>query len=437
MNKKNNINLKLHKFENNYKNELSITNKKLLEYLKSYDIINFNKSYSTKIVAISNYKNSNQDIFNYIFSGTIKRSLILLDKNLNKNLNIHINNISFNGKAILELKKLDLIYTNEYNKLLYIFFYFIPFSRRIIVMLQKNEYNFFSFKKSDNQQYGLIFNNFYNITNHHITSHGFNMERLVNYTRLKDNINFLYENYEHKYLDILKKNRKYYVKNRVYTNNSNTNNNNNSNSKEFDLLRTECDMNETNPICNIKIKSIKYVEINIPFIEIKDDFFIDNKLKNMYDLYKYSSYYKILFYMINNEINTNVYSLLNINNDKDYYVASLNTFIDKQYITHLLDIMSYCLFLLNNQESFHDIEKKKYTIILFYYIFIFMMPFSLGTASIAEISLFTLWNKYMDINIIKNEYIMLDIEALSLPYDIFYKNCFNNDGTKYTPYLFI
>jgi len=40
----------------------------------------------------------------------------------------------------------------------------------------------------------------------------------------------------------------------------------------------------------------------------------------------------------------------------------------------------------------------------------------------------------MDINIIKNEYIMLDIEALSLPYDIFYENCFNNDGT---PYLFI
>ena len=64
------------------------------------------------------------------------------------------------------------------------------------------------------------------------------------------------------------------------------------------------------------------------------------------------------------------------------------------------------------------------------------MPFELGTASIAEIFLYSLWKYYIGINLIINPLIMLDVEALTLPYEIFFKNCFINEGNDgYTPYL--
>ena len=30
---------------------------------------------------------------------------------------------------------------------------------------------------------------------------------------------------------------------------------------------------------------------------------------------------------------------------------------------------------------------------------------------------------------------LLEVDALTLPFDIFYTNCFNTDETEYTPYL--
>ena len=65
------------------------------------------------------------------------------------------------------------------------------------------------------------------------------------------------------------------------------------------------------------------------------------------------------------------------------------------------------------------------------------MPFTLGTAAIAEIFLYSLWKYYIGSNLIINQHIMLDVEVLTLPYEIFKKNCFIIDYTNsiYTPYF--
>jgi hypothetical protein len=88
-----------------------------------------------------------------------------------------------------------------------------------------------------------------------------------------------------------------------------------------------------------------------------------------------------------------------------------------------------------------EINKMKYYILLFYYIVILLMPFNLGTASIAEIVLYSLWEYYIRNEIKINDNVMLDVEALMTPFDIFYENCLNNNneiinGINYTPYLF-
>jgi hypothetical protein len=88
-----------------------------------------------------------------------------------------------------------------------------------------------------------------------------------------------------------------------------------------------------------------------------------------------------------------------------------------------------------------EINNMKYYILLFYYIIIFLMPFNLGTASIAEIVLYSLWEYYIGMEVRINDNIMLDVEALMTPFDIFYDNCLNDnneiiDGINYTPYLY-
>ena len=66
------------------------------------------------------------------------------------------------------------------------------------------------------------------------------------------------------------------------------------------------------------------------------------------------------------------------------------------------------------------------------------MPFYLGTAAIAEILLYALWEKYTNSSIEIDSNIMLDVEALTLPFNFFYDNCFNRTILNYnTPYLII
>lgn len=154
-----------------------------------------------------------------------------------------------------------------------------------------------------------------------------------------------------------------------------------------------------------------------------------------------------IFYELNEKNNINLYS-----RQATIYQSSSN---EKRY--HCIAILSYCIYLLENDHECHNIlldkrninnvemslnEKKIYTILVFYYTFIFTMPFIAGTACIAEISLHTLFKKYMprDFHLIRNEHIMLDVEALSLPFEQFYLNCIHHNtkkDPKYTPYLII
>jgi hypothetical protein len=55
------------------------------------------------------------------------------------------------------------------------------------------------------------------------------------------------------------------------------------------------------------------------------------------------------------------------------------------------------------------------------------MPFYLGTSSIAEMFLYSLWKYYIRKIIKIRQEVILDIEALTLPYDIFIKNCLEKD----------
>ena len=123
-----------------------------------------------------------------------------------------------------------------------------------------------------------------------------------------------------------------------------------------------------------------------------------------------------------------------------------NDSLDLTSRLEFLNIISYCLGMLVNIEVETDsnnsqtlnLQRKEYIIII-YYLIIFIMPFQLGTAAIAEIFLYSLWKKYIGKSIKINQNIMLDVEALTLPYEVFKKNCFEKDNEEgnvaYTPYL--
>ena len=92
------------------------------------------------------------------------------------------------------------------------------------------------------------------------------------------------------------------------------------------------------------------------------------------------------------------------------------------------------------KNSNKDTKKERITYILvFYYLFILLMPFERGTASIAEMAFYSLWDTYISEypSIKLNSFILFDVEALTLPFNTFYKNFFEKDEddiTGYTPY---
>jgi hypothetical protein len=126
--------------------------------------------------------------------------------------------------------------------------------------------------------------------------------------------------------------------------------------------------------------------------------------------------------------------VLNSNRSK---ISYLGNYGKKDDVLYFLNIISHCLKKLDESKS-NEQNIKQYIMII-YYLIILIMPFHLGTASIAEIFLYSLWTAYLNKTIKINQNIMLDVEALTLPYDIFYKNCFEKDSeegnTNYTPYL--
>jgi hypothetical protein len=87
----------------------------------------------------------------------------------------------------------------------------------------------------------------------------------------------------------------------------------------------------------------------------------------------------------------------------------------------------------NLQIEDRSISDKKRDIIGIYYYIIILMPFSLGTASIAEMFLYSLWKFYIKTRLEIKQTIMLDVEALSHTFDDFYRNCFTHDEKENDP----
>jgi hypothetical protein len=151
---------------------------------------------------------------------------------------------------------------------------------------------------------------------------------------------------------------------------------------------------------------------------------------------------KIYFNVDNNIIPKSVYNNDNINiylniqpnynigYGRNIYCSQFSGMLGNYlgYLEDRLQFINILLYCLKTLENSIDIDLKKNLIIVFYYIIILLMPLKNGTASIAEVCLYSLWEKYIPGFTIKiNPNIMLDVEALSLPFNTFLYNCFNKE----------
>jgi hypothetical protein len=459
------------------KNELN--NLELNDYLfdkfQSFSFNTYNDKYSKKI--IKNYVDDssriqvlNQIYYNYILGGTINLSINLL-KSVEKEEITRLFNkakrIKFNSELFTldndlkdfykySLKKIsfnntfteDINIKNEFHHLLYIFFYVIPRSRRIVEFIKNN-------KMEKSKRFGKIDIIYKDKTKKDYTRcHPFNMERFVNYDRLDLILNKIMKINDN-LTDIETYNDKI-LANGLYS--------------EFEFAYfNKIKFNKYNKICpriknyQYKIKNPEKISFKKYFInlDIPMDLFNSKYLKLIYNELYNNSYLFIQFFTYNNIPKRLEYSIkkndkFNSNTIKDnnsyasfnnYLGDTLHTYKNNIYI--IMIILSYCLSLLKSKDIRdtiflkikNDIDKIKKIIIIFYYLLIYLMIFSLGTASIAETSLFTLWDAYVNIDgndpLILNKNTMIDVEALTIPFSNFYINCFNkeSDQNKYTPYF--
>jgi hypothetical protein len=140
--------------------------------------------------------------------------------------------------------------------------------------------------------------------------------------------------------------------------------------------------------------------------------------------------------------NKNVYMYANLNHNNFYYNYLFGNNSLGNYSKTLEDrfefinlLCEYLKELDRLKTNLTEKERKKELIMRFYYVIILLMPFMLGTASIAEVMLYSMWEYYLGEKVKIDQKCLLDVEALTLPFDNFYKNCFESDGTEYTPYL--
>ena len=385
-----NIKDKIRIFIEKYTNSMNEFSKEELEYnTKDFNIIEVNK-YSRNLV--TNYANKSQYVYNYIVSYSIMRTIEYLNKECKFFQERLQQMLQFKDKIYSDLiidaiKSIEnpIIEDNNklyYSKIIYILFFYLGIQRQIIYVLQTRINNHYIPYK-----YGLLETIF---TEDKIDiHHPIFMKRFENYkNRLIINID--------KILNIKNDIKNDLINKSVFNSIKNAN-----------VIKTPT----TNKIYytiffNIALKDEK-IPYNLPFIFNKEIFIY------------------CFFAIKDNEfIMKKIYGISNSSN----LSARLQ----------FLNIISYCLKILDNNL---DNNSKKECIIIIYYLIIMIMPFKLGTASIAEIFLYSLWKKYIGKKLKINDNIMLDVEALTLPYELFKKNCFeidqeeNNKTIKYTPYL--
>jgi hypothetical protein len=202
--------------------------------------------------------------------------------------------------------------------------------------------------------------------------------------------------------------------------------------------------------------NLDYLEYKI-YLDIEENFFINEELKEKYIILQRTSYMCIKYYTYNNKVKRFVYGFYNIRDGKTIIPPNTEGYFSNFLITLdnrkcIIEILSYCLFLLKNNDKrekvyidLSDEDKIKKIIIMFYYLCIYLMCFIAGCASISEMSLFTLWDTFINIDgtkpLLINPNVMIDVEVLSLTFSKFYHNCFNEEPStneiKYTPYFYI
>jgi len=441
----------------NIKKNNNIEDNLLAKYL-SFNFNVYNDKYTRKIV--KNYVNDinrkkilDQIYYNYILSGTVNICIELLrnpDIDINnaldhltitkqiKNKNLH--NIRHRINQLYDIENSNSTIHNEFNNLLYIFFYVIPYSRRIIEVVKKK------IKASSYGEIDFKLNR----------THRFNMERFINYKRLNIILNNI--NDDNMTLSISDVS----IMNEI---------NRNGLVSELEYCYSHgiiFNRDNISDICprtidykildNTKINFKKYIiNLDIPINFFNSEYLIGIyqeliRSSNMFIQYfTYDNEPKRLEYFVqkNESYNKNKKFNDNIDNHRTKSSCFNNNIQYIDNFSRILIILSYCLHLLKYEyirnDILHNIEndmdKIKKIIIIFYYLFIYLMMFNLGTASIAEISLFTLWDTYVNNDLqqplIINQNIMIDVEVLSMPFSKFYINCFNKEyeGDIYTPYF--
>lgn len=371
-------------------------------------------NYSNNIIFKNN--DDKQALFNLMYNNTIHNIVKLLDLNNN----YFIDKLNFMRKhekntinyeicdAIMGTKFDELVkYKEYYNKLIYIFLHYTGMQRRLIEFLQ-NKNNITTFKEFNELKLGMISDMFirYNV---HYMYHAINMDRFVNYQRYKDNFKNVY-------------------KNRM-----------NYHCTEEPIFLT----NENKITTNKAEKSNKnYTTFDFKiFLNIPEDFIADSLFKNnKNDYINNKSIYMYGQFILDD--NKEIHVIPHNNQERLYGLG--NIALNLKDMLFMFDLMAYCLFLLDNPKEFDKIlknmqfvEKQIITICLFYYLYILQMPYKEGNAFCAEVSFHSLLKKYINPNLVIsiNHNVILDIEALLLPFVTFYNNCFQSDGTKYTPYF--
>jgi hypothetical protein len=371
----------------------------ILDYSRKLAIINFNK---------------NQYIFNYIFNCTINYAIKLYKKNLiffykdfgiilqnKRTYYLDIINILLELKDEIDLKYDKINYELYYIKLIYIFFYYFGIKRSLIQLLYES------------RGFNKIFNLEKKIKS---KSKPINFTKPINFNELElenINMNIIYKQKE------LNKLKTYYSYGMI---------NSSFYYKDYYIQRHPIRMERLNNYIKRIKTNINLLNITFNYIDIEQEYGYTN-IKIYLTLIDIIPFYKVIdkyiyLFISYHEVNNTITG--NLGNVSEYLKQRLN----------ILNILSYCLYKLDELYTERNRNKDfiiKY-IILFYYLIIFLMPFEKGTASIAEMSLYLLSKYYIEKNLIINPNILLDVEALTLPFDIFYENCLNHKDD-YTPYF--
>lgn len=380
--------------------------------ISEFDMIFVNQFMMSSVKNYKNYSNTllfnhndNQIIFNIIFNHSIEQVIEYLSKT----------NAFFKGKldfirehepivinhhAIHCLFKTSGVYTLQYesyySKIIFVFLFYIGFQRRLVHFLQNTgNYKEISAFKNDIMP-GKIADLFHEYEVHYMY-HTFGMIRFINNDRIKYYVKQMYA----------KRNIYRFIEEPI----------------EVDGLQlTSCQ-------CMI-------------WLHIPEDFFVGSRLDARFYM-NYPNSYLYIQYLLTED--KEPYFTSHYTQPRKYGLGNIS--LKFEDLLHLFDLLGYCLHLLDHENELEQImgnrlllEKKLFTILLFYYVYIFIMPYKEGTACIAEISMHSLLKKYLNPNIhlVINPKIMMDVEALCLPFIDFYNNCFNNtDGTEYTPYFTI